>query len=288
MTGYGRAEVPCEGGRLGAEVRAVNARHLELRARLPRELAPLETAVRAAASRHFARGQVEVSLRLPAGLGGGADVAVNVAAARAYRDAVARLRAELGVGGELSAAELLALPGVVQLAEAASDPRALESVVLAAVEAACRDADAMRAREGEALARDLHARVARIERVVAGLEAQAEAVSRGLRERLRRRLEKLAPELELDPARFEQEVVYHVDKSDVTEEIVRLRAHLEAFRAALAGEGAVGRRLEFLLQELGREANTLGSKAAEAALAAQAVEIKTELERIREQVQNVE
>jgi uncharacterized protein (TIGR00255 family) len=146
----------------------------------------------------------------------------------------------------------------------------------------------MRAREGEALARDLDARVARIDRVVAGLEAQAEAVSHGLRERLRRRLEKLAPELELDPARFEQEVVYHVDKSDVTEEIVRLRAHLEAFRAALAGEGAVGRRLEFLLQELGREANTLGSKAAEAALAAQAVEIKTELERIREQVQNVE
>jgi len=124
--------------------------------------------------------------------------------------------------------------------------------------------------------------------VVAGLEAHADAVGARLRERLRRRLEKLAPELELDPARFEQEVVYHADKSDVSEEIVRLRAHLEALRAALAGAGPVGRRLEFLLQEVGREANTLGAKAAEAALAAEAVEIKTELERIREQAQNVE
>jgi uncharacterized protein (TIGR00255 family) len=177
---------------------------------------------------------------------------------------------------------------VVQLAESASDPRALESAVVSAVDAACRDADAMRAREGEALARDLVARVERIERAVARLAAQAEAVSAALRERLRRRLEKLAPELELDPARFEQEVVYHVERSDVAEEVVRLRAHLQAFRAALAADGPVGRRLEFLLQEIGREANTLGAKAAEAALAAQAVEIKTELERIREQVQNVE
>ncbi len=287
MTGFGRAEVPCAGGALEAEVRTTNARHLELRARLPRALAALEPALRAAVGRHFARGQVELSLRLPAESEGGA-VVVSESAARRYVEAARRLAKEYELEPSLSIGTLLALPGVVQLAESGGLPGGIESAVLAATDAACSDAAAMRRREGEALARDLGARVARVEAAVGEIDARAGDVRAGAREKLRRRLSQLAGELELDSARFEQEVVYWVDRMDVTEEIVRLRAHLAAFRKDLEGDAPVGRRLEFLLQEIGREANTLGSKAADAQLAALAVETKTELEKIREQVHNVE
>jgi uncharacterized protein (TIGR00255 family) len=287
MTGFGRAEIPFAGGALLAEVRTTNARHLELRARLPRALAALEPALRTAVGRHFARGQVELSLRLPPDAEG-AEVAVSDAAARRYVDAARRLAREHGLEGSLSIGALLALPGVVQVGEAGGLAAGTESALLAAVDAACRDAAAMRQREGEALARDLATRVARVEAAVGEIDARAGEVRSAAREKLRRRLAQLAGELELDSARFEQEVVYWVDRMDVTEEIVRLRAHLAAFRKDLEGDAPVGRRLEFLLQEIGREANTLGSKAADAQLAALAVETKTELEKIREQVHNVE
>ncbi len=287
MTGFGRAEVVSAAGPLRAEVRTANARHLELRVRLPRALAALEPALRAEVGRHFARGAVELSLALPSGAEG-AGVGVSDAVARCYVEAARRLAREHGLDGSLSIGELLALPGVVEVAESGALAAGLEPALIAAVEGACRDASAMRAREGEALARDLAARVAHVEAALGEIDARAGEVRATAREKLRRRLAALSRELDLDSARFEQEVVYWADRMDVTEEIVRLRAHLAAFRKDLESDVAVGRRLEFLLQEIGRETNTLGSKAADAQLAALAVETKTELEKIREQVLNVE
>jgi uncharacterized protein (TIGR00255 family) len=161
-----------------------------------------------------------------------------------------------------------------------------------AVEAALDAADAMRAREGAALERDLRARLVRVEELVADVESRSDVVQRGVRERLRRRAEQLRQEAGmLDEARLHQEIVLAADRLDVSEELVRLRSHVEQFRRILdeAGPGKpVGRRLDFLLQEFGREANTIGSKASDAPVAHWIVELKTEIERVREQVQNLE
>lgn len=288
MTGFGRGEEPLASGRVSVEVRTVNSRHLDVRVRLPREFGALEPAVRACARRFFARGQVEVQVRLPLELAGEPEVALNQPVVRHYLEAADSLTKDFDLEGGLSVETLLGLPGVIRTQELSAATEALEPTVLNAVERACEEAAAMRAREGEALARDVRARVERLEGLLGDVEARAATVEGGLRERLRRRVQQLAPELELDPARLDQEVVFYADRMDVTEETVRSRSHLSQLLAALDGGGAVGRRLEFLLQELGREVNTIGSKAGDAPIASLVVEIKTEIEKIREQVLNVE
>jgi uncharacterized protein (TIGR00255 family) len=164
----------------------------------------------------------------------------------------------------------------------------LAPALLATIVSACAAAAEMRAREGESLLRELRGRLAGIEALVGQVEARAAAVLGGLRERLEQRLAALAPELETDPSRLEQEVVLYVDRQDVTEETVRLRSHLDQFAETLDASGAVGRKLEFVLQEMGRETNTLGSKSADAVLTRVVVELKTEQEKLREQVLNLE
>jgi uncharacterized protein (TIGR00255 family) len=146
----------------------------------------------------------------------------------------------------------------------------------------------MREREGAALERELRARLAAAELRLGEIEARSGEVARGQRERLAKRLAALAPDVEVDERRLEQEVVLWADRMDVTEEVVRLRSHCAQFRETLAAGGGIGRKLEFLLQEMGREANTIGSKSADAPVALRVVELKAELEKLREQVQNVE
>lgn len=288
MTGYGRATVEYGGAEITAEVRSVNARHLELRLRLPRELQGLEAGLREVASAWFERGQVDASLRVPSQGLSAADVEIDLAAARGYASAAEELRGTLGLGEPLSVSTLLELPGVARLREASLDQEALREVLVRALEQACRAAREMREREGCALAAELEGRLGGIESAVAAIEARAGEVRDGLRERLDKRLAALAPQLELDPARLEQEVVLYADRMDVTEELVRLRSHLAQFRETLAEPGAVGRKLEFLLQELGREVNTIGSKASDAPVTRSVVALKAEFEKLREQVLNVE
>jgi uncharacterized protein (TIGR00255 family) len=288
MTGFGRGEAAFAGSAVRAEVRSVNARHLEVRARLPRELGALEARVREAAARHFRRGQVDVSVRLPRELEASAEVEIDAEVAGRYKTAADALARSLGLEGGLPLASLLALPGVARLRERELDPDALVLALLAAVEAACADAAGMREREGAALERELRARLGGVLARAGAIEARSGEVARAQRERLAKRLAAAAPELELDARRLEQEVVFYVDRMDVTEELVRLRSHCEQFGAALAADGGVGRKLEFLLQEMLREVNTIGSKAADAPIAREVVELKAELEKLREQVQNVE
>ena len=288
MTGFGRGEAPIGDGLVTAELRSVNSRHLDVRVRLPRDAALLEPAVRAAVQRCFSRGQVDLQVKLPADALGEPEVLVNEAVVKRYVEAARRLARDTDLEPALPLASLLQLPGVIRLQDLPVSAESFEAPVVAAVEAACREAVAMRAREGQALGRDLLGRIARLEEVLVGIEARAAEVSRSVRGRLRRRLEQLAPELELDPARLDQEVVFYVDRMDVTEETVRFRSHLAQLRTTLESEGPVGRRLEFLLQEVGREANTIGSKANDAPIGAEVVEIKAELEKLREQALNVE
>jgi uncharacterized protein (TIGR00255 family) len=292
MTGFGRASFALAGLAFEVEARSVNHRYLDARVRLPRLLAPLEGELRARLQARFARGKVDLAVNAP---GGGAPpprLEIDLEAARSYLRAASELRDAEGVPGELDVAALLALPGVSRFAEAEPPAEALREALLGTVDGALDALDAMRAAEGEALARELLARLAAVEAMAVSLAQRAGEVQESARERLRRRAEQLGRETGLlDEARLHQELVIAADRLDVTEEIVRLHSHVEQFRRIVAEGGPgkpVGRRLDFLLQEFGREANTIGSKGSDAPIAHEIVELKAEIERLREQVQNVE
>ncbi|HEY8153209.1 MAG TPA: YicC/YloC family endoribonuclease [Myxococcota bacterium] len=292
MTGFGRAGFGVQDVRFDIEVRSVNHRFLDARIRMPKPLAPHEADVRAAIQRRFDRGKVDLTVASPGGEAKVNKLEIDLAAAQQYLRAAAALREAEGVSGELGVASVLSLPGVARFVEAELPAAELREGLLASVESALEALDGMRAAEGAALERDLLARLDQVARLTEFLEQRSGLVQDAVRERLRKRAQQLGQEAGLiDPARLHQEIVIAADRLDVTEELVRLRSHVEQFRAILAGAGPrspVGRRLDFLLQEFGREANTVGSKGSDAPIAHQIVELKTEIERMREQVQNVE
>ena len=292
MTGFGRASFAMREARFDVEVRSVNHRFLDARVRLPKPLAALESDVRAAIQARFERGKVDLTVTALGGDLKANQLEIDLGVAQRYLDAAGALRAGHGVGGELAVADVLALPGVARFSEPELPAEALRESLFAGLEQALEALDAMRAAEGAALARDLAARLERVLELTAFLEQRSGLVQQAVRERLRKRAQQLEQETGLlDAARLHQEVVIAADRLDVSEELVRLRSHVAQFREILAGAGPrspVGRRLDFLLQEFGREANTVGSKASDAPIAHQIVELKTEIERMREQVQNVE
>lgn len=287
MTGFGRGEAALGQGRVSAEVRCVNSRHLEVRVRIPREWSEFEAALREAASHAFGRGQVDVSVRASSGVST-ARLEMDVEAARRYLEGAARLRDELGAEGALPVASLVTLPGVAVTREADSGDERAAAALREAVAGACGAAAEMRAREGESLDRELRARLVGLDASAEDVSGLADEAQKNLRERFDKRLAALSAQVEVDPGRLEQEVVLYADRMDITEEIVRLRSHLAQFRETLDEDGPVGRKLEFLIQEIGREINTIGSKAGQAPLTRCVVEMKTELEKLREQVLNVE
>ena len=292
MTGFGRAAIEVDGIAVSVEVRTVNHRHLDTTVRLPRVLSGLEAPVRKAAQEAFLRGKVDCSVQLGAEKRPQNTVEIDSVLAQRYANFAHEWAEESGGSGVLNAAELLALPGVVRLVEASIDEEAFSPGLLDAVLEATAAASAMRAAEGAAIDADLRARLETVKALAGQVEAHSDEVAQAVRERLRKRAEQLQEETGmLDQARLYQEVVIAADRLDVTEEVVRLRSHVQQFRDALEGAGSeepVGRRLDFLVQEMGREANTIGSKSGDAAVAHRAVDLKAELERIREQVQNVE
>ena len=288
MTGFGRGETSLGGVALSVEIRSVNARHCDVRVRSPRELASLESQVRTQVAGRFARGTLDVSIRFGSPRGGESRIEIDLETARGYVQAARTLAQETGLAEPLSVEALLAMPGVAKAREQEIDEEQAAPALKAAVDAACDETLAMRAREGQALERELRARSAALAGILSEIESRADEVVQGLRARLEKRIAALAPELALTPGRIEQEVVIYADRMDVTEEVVRFRSHLEQFHETLALQGPAGRKLEFILQELSRETNTIGSKAADAPIAKRVVELKTELEKLREQVLNVE
>ena len=292
MTGFGRAAFAVGGVRFDVEVRCLNSRHLDVSVRMPRMLAPAEADVRSLAQKSFARGKADVAVSLASGTGPLPRLELDLGAAAQYVEAASDLAARHGLAQNLGVAELLGLPSVARVVEMELAPDAVREALLPAVRQALDGADAMRRTEGAALEAELRSRLARVLALAASLAERAELVQAAIRERLRRRSEQLRAETGLDlEARLAHEIVLAADRLDVTEEIVRLRSHVEQFAAILEGRDAgepAGRRLEFLLQELSREANTVGSKGADAPVAHLVVELKTELERLREQALNVE
>jgi uncharacterized protein (TIGR00255 family) len=298
MTGFGRVDFALGGRAFQLELRSVNHRHLDVAVRLPRPFAAHEHELRSRLQARFARGKLELSLLAAAGAAPAARPRVDREAASLYVEAARELSREHGLGGELDAGRLLQLPGVVRLEEPELPDEAVAAALLDAADRAAGEVTVMREAEGRALERDLVARLDAIAGLVERLASRAEAVAESVRERLRKRADQLVREVgSVDDARLAQEIVHAADRGDVTEEVVRLRSHVEQFRSALAGgsrptggegEGPVGRRLDFLLQEMLREANTIGSKGGDAPISHAVVELKTELERVREQAQTVE
>jgi uncharacterized protein (TIGR00255 family) len=299
MTGFGRATFDV--GKAGqadtstfeVEIRSVNHRHLDVRVKLPRAFTEGDGSVKAAIQARLARGKVDCTVSVP---GGGAaqhgHVRVEAAVAGEYVAAARGLAEAHGLRGELDVATLIGMPGVVKLVEAEWAAEDLLAGLASGVAAALDALEAMRLAEGEALHAEFESRLVRVLELVASFEARSGQVMEAARERLRKRTEQIRRDVgSVDEARLHQEIVIAADRLDITEELVRLRSHVDQFRTILGEADAsqpVGRRLDFLLQEMGREANTVGSKANDAPLAHDVVELKTELERLREQVQNVE
>jgi uncharacterized protein (TIGR00255 family) len=287
MTGFGVADGPVAGGRLQVEIRTVNHRHFNVQLRLPAALQPLEETLRQHLRRQVERGHVSVSARWveePVRQG-----AVRVAVERA-RSVVAGLeqrRAALQLPGEIDLQFVARQPDVVRLDPSGEEPAIDEGTVLAVVDGALAGVLAMREREGNVLATELRLRLDLIKQGLERVQARAPERLTGERDRLRAAVLELLDGREPDPERLAQEIALLAERLDVTEELVRLTAHLDAAGATLE-EAAPGRRLGFLAQEMLREINTIGSKANDAAIAHVVIDMKQELERFREQLENLE
>ena len=290
MSGYGRGEAEGESIRIGFEARAVNHRFCRVTVHMPSELAFFEGPARHIVRDVVQRGKVDLTATV-ARIVSTEAIGVNGELAQSYFRAFQDLGTDLGIAGKLSLDTLAGLPGVIATPEAAAlEPERDAAIAEAALRSALGAFDQMRRSEGKHLRDDLVARFQTISGEVRSIETMATDMPRRYRDQLSARVAALCEEVEgqLDPARLAQEVAYYADRSDITEELVRLRSHLAKGEEMLAEGGAVGRSLEFLIQELHREINTLGSKAKATEIADIVIEMKSELERIREQVQNIE
>ncbi len=288
MTGYGRGESMGPGRALTVEVQALNHRFLEVRARLPRRFSALEHRIQGVIQRRFHRGRFDVSLTEKAFDQRPLTLHVNRDLAAQYLRALKALQEEFGLPGQVTVEMLGATQELFEIAEKEEELEESWGQVKAALEKALDALEAMRAKEGEALQEELLIGLARAEAILERIEQRAPEIPQGYKERLKARLEALLEGRGVDPLRLEQEVALFADRSDITEECTRLKSHLTQFRSFLRQEGPHGRKLDFLLQEMGREANTIGAKAFDAGISHEVILLKAELERLREQVQNIE
>lgn len=289
MTGYGRGEVSAQRMTAAAEVRTVNSRFLEITSRLPHSLALRENDVKELVRTKFVRGKVNIVASIVHENENEAPLKINTAAARAYYRLLVDLRKAVKLKEKVTLDHLLKFPEVLEVEDLERADEKEWNLVQQALTNALDEAVLMRQREGTELMRDLRSRVTSMERVIGRIEQLAPARIPLERTRLEERLkELLADQAVIDNHRLEFEVALFVDKLDVTEECVRFRSHMKFFLDGLDGNEAAGRRLNFLVQEMNREVNTIGSKANDADIAHLVVGIKEEIEKIREQLQNIE
>jgi uncharacterized protein (TIGR00255 family) len=290
MTGYGQGAAELPGFRVRVEVRCVNNRFADLRLRLPTELLPREGEIRGRVLTRVKRGRIEIDVRTE-GEQAAPALVLNRSLAQAVAASARKLREEFGATGEVGVASFLAVPGMLQAVAGSGGLGEPEwEAVLRAIGVALDALDAERLREGEATRLDLVERVRVMAGIVRDVSAFAERVPQAARRKLLDRLAGLAEGAALDPGRLEQEAAFLADRADVTEELVRLAGHLDQLGALLASGDSepVGKRLDFLLQEVHREANTINAKAADLEVSRLVLAFKAEAEKVREQVQNLE
>lgn len=288
MTGYGRREAGWPGGSVAVEIRSVNHRHCEILIRLPKGLSALEEGLKRIIQTRCQRGRIEATVSLFGRVDGEKHVSLDRALAKQYYVGLQELKASLRLSGQVDVALLAAFREILAVTEAPLDDRLLGQKISRLTSGALTDLDRMRNREGRTLAQDIRQRLRLIGRIAHAIAARAPDSVREHFERMQVRVAQLSGTGSLDQNRLAQELALYADRCDITEELTRLESHVAQFEAALAGREPVGRTLDFLLQEMGREVNTIGSKANDADIAGHVVRLKSEMEKIREQVQNIE
>ncbi len=289
MTGYGRGAVTGDDFSFSVDLKTVNNRFLDIHLRTGSELSPLEPAIKRRISSRLSRGRVDVTVSFERT--GQVAYELNRPLIAGYVEALKQMRQDFGITGELDINVIARIPGALQPARNGMDER-MVAALEEAVDEALDELEKMRQSEGEALRLEMRDRVQKIEALVPTIEQSAGGLADTYRVRLQKRIAELVNRggqiVELDPSRLAQEVAYLADRSDVSEEMVRLRSHLSQFQEALDSQNETGKMLDFLLQELNREANTTLSKSTDLTIKEAALAIKAEVEKLREQVQNVE
>ena len=288
MTGYGRAVETVNGREFTVELRSVNNRYLDCTVKLPRSVSFAEETVKQAVKASISRGKVDVYISIRSENGTDAKVTLNTGMVEGYLAAMEQMAASYPVRNDISVSLLSRMPEVFSVEKPEVDEEQLLSDLMSVVAKALEGYDAMRAREGKALEEDLRTRGATIEGLVTQVEEGNAQTVIDYRARLEAKLKEVLASTTIDESRILTEAAIFADKVAVDEETVRLRSHLQQMYSMLSGGGAVGRKLDFLLQEMNREANTIGSKCTDVRLARIVVDIKAELEKIREQTQNIE
>ena len=288
MTGYGRGEAARGGAKFTVEISTVNRKQAELSLYLPRELDALESRARDEINAKVSRGRIAARVQWTAKSGDRAQVEIDRNLAKEYAKEYRKLATDLKLGGEVSLDTILRAPGVLQTSEEELDVESLWTPLRTAVRAALKELLAMRAREGANLKKDLQKRIDALQKSVKAVKRQAPKTVRRHREALLDRLNQSGLDLKLDDERVLKEVALFADRIDITEELTRLESHFGQFADYAKSKGPVGRTLDFLSQEMNREVNTIGSKANDPLISRVVVAMKSELEKFREQVQNVE
>ena len=288
MTGYGRAKGTVQGLELSIELKSVNNRFLDTSVRLPRTYLFAEEAVKAAVQRHISRGKVDVFVTVESAGTQDVVVKVNEPLLRGYLAALQQVSVICGVPNDATAMSLSRMPDVLTVEKAETDQDAVAAAITEVLEQALGEYDAMREREGEKLREDIASRVDTIERLVTRVEEESPRTVADYKARLEQKMREVLETAGIEESRILTEAAIFADKVAVDEETVRLRSHMAQMREMLAGDKPVGRKLDFLVQEMNREANTIGSKCQNADIAHVVVDIKAEIEKIREQVQNIE
>ncbi len=288
MTGFGRALETAEGITVTVEIKSVNHRYFEFSSRLPRGYLFLDEKLKSICQQRFSRGKIEVSVLIEEGGGDQTVVEINEGYAKAYFAALQKLSASYKIKNDVKLSSLVNNPELFVVKKQQIPEETMTRVVLAAADHAIDAFIAMRAKEGERLAADVKSRCDTILEKVAFVEARSPETVKAYRERLEQKMRELLDTAQVDEQRLLTETAIFADKIAVAEETVRLRSHIKQFCELLESEEAVGRKLDFIVQEMNRESNTIGSKAQDIEIAHTVVDIKSEIEKIREQIQNIE
>jgi len=288
MTGYGRGEIDSNGMKFSVELNSVNRKQSDIVVNLPRDLAELEPRIRQTINENISRGRTNVSVAFHQGANGARHLALDTELARSYHEAMRALQKELNAPGEITIGTILQAPGVMRLPEQVINAQEVWPVIERALRAALADLIKMREREGRHLAKDLIRRLKAIRKYLKEIRALHPDVVKKYRAALLDRLQKAGLPIEINDERLVKEISFFADRADVSEELTRVESHLAQFAHHLRKNEPVGRTLEFITQEIFRELNTLGAKGNDAAISQRVVACKAELEKIREQVQNLE
>ena len=288
MTGYGSAKGTVEGLNISAELKSVNNRYLDVSVRLPRGFLFAEEAIKAAVQQHISRGKVDVFLTVDSSQAADTVVRINEPLLRAYLAALDSIASEHGLQNDVTALSVARFPDVLSVEKAEADQDALRAGLVSLMDEALAEYDRMRLREGQKLREDVEGRLVTIEALVTEVETHAPETVEAYHNRLRQKLESVLEGKDVDEARVITECAVFADRVAVDEETVRLRSHIAQMRQMLAAGSPFGRKADFLIQEFNREANTIGSKCQNADIAKVVVDLKSEIEKIREQIQNIE